>query len=593
MQGAKSVVGLSSDISLSRRVQLAVLAHIRHRHTRYDSLLKETTWQHARKTVEAVCLDIIVKWRGDEENGRDTLDSILREVVVISDSEGEDDSDDEDSDDVILISPLSTGPGQRGADASAVPSAVASENVERPRQVRNASTAVPKTPRRKTPATPGNAKRTAKALRRERKTAKKAKRGFKRYQAAWEQAVDRNRHGQEVENAPPSAGLAMRRSPGYGSYAPTHPDHNAWAQLPCQPSHVHSNSHVIYVGPARRPEATNPEFAQVDGQYPAGPPGMRLGGHSPRPVQPRVGEERAPIMTRSRTNPSLPVGRNHGPNYQDLLVPSIEGPSPSAMAPQFVRPLPSRKRARDESPEHSAGYPPPQHAPLAYHAEAVQDGQVKRRRVVSDRDGMAVPHSDPYIRSPPLHRGHDQREPETRQPLSYHPLDPSQGLPDPPSGQVYYERHPQPVETRERPVIVRQPNVAPPRGSEIIELRRGVQESPSYRNYHRTEPVPVPPGECRDASISAAHPPERHDQAHLAPHYPVYEYPSGPQQTQQVQRPSAQPIFVRTVEPRIMEAQPRGNTRDNRYAAPGDGIPAQRREELPAQYPRRGRSLEP
>ncbi|SPO03877.1 uncharacterized protein DNG_06560 [Cephalotrichum gorgonifer] len=104
------VVGLIQDISLSRRVQLAVLAHIRHRHTRYDALLRETTWQHARKTVEAVCLDMIVKWRGDEENGRDNLDSILREVVVISDSE-EDEDDDEsdlDSDELTIISPPKT-----------------------------------------------------------------------------------------------------------------------------------------------------------------------------------------------------------------------------------------------------------------------------------------------------------------------------------------------------------------------------------------------------------------------------------------------------------------------------------------------------
>lgn len=585
------MVGLSNDISLSRRVQLAVLAHIRHRHTRYDSLLKETTWQHARKTVEAVCLDIIVKWRGDEENGRDTLDSILREVVVISDSEGEDDSDDEDSDDVILISPRSIGPGPRGFNASAVPGVVETENVERPRQARNASTTAPKTARRKTPATPGNAKRTAKAVRRERKAAKKAKRGFKRYQAAWEQAVDRNRHGQEMEPAPLSAGLASRRSPDHGSYAPTHPDHNTRAQPSHQPGHAHSNSHVIYLGPARRPETTNPGFAQVEGQYTAGPPSVPLDGQiSPRPVQPRVGEERAPIMTRSLTNPSLPVGRNPGLNYQDLLVPSIERPSPSAMAPQFVRPLPSRKRARDESPEHSAGYPPPQHFPLAYPAEAVQDGQAKRRRVVSDRDGMA----DPYVRSPPHHRGHIQREPETRHPVPHHPLNPSWGLQDPRPGQVYYERQPQPVETRERPIIVRQSNVvASSQGSEITELRRGVQEPPSYRSYHPAEPIPVPPSEYREGPVSAVHHPERRDQAPLAPYYPVHEYPSGPHQAQQVQRPSAQPIFVRTVEPRTVEARPRGGTRDNRYAVPGPEIPAQRREELHAQYPRRGRSLEP
>ncbi|CAI4218196.1 unnamed protein product [Parascedosporium putredinis] len=77
------VVGLCPELTLSRRVQLA----------------------RARKTVESVCLDIIVKWRGDEENGRDQLDTILREVVVISDSEDDDEETGEDSDVPVVISP--------------------------------------------------------------------------------------------------------------------------------------------------------------------------------------------------------------------------------------------------------------------------------------------------------------------------------------------------------------------------------------------------------------------------------------------------------------------------------------------------------
>lgn len=82
-------VGTQSNIPLSRRVQLAVLAHIRHNHTRYDKLLRETSWINARKVVEPVCLDVILKWRGDEETGRDQMDEILREVVIISDSESD------------------------------------------------------------------------------------------------------------------------------------------------------------------------------------------------------------------------------------------------------------------------------------------------------------------------------------------------------------------------------------------------------------------------------------------------------------------------------------------------------------------------
>ncbi|OAA67241.1 hypothetical protein SPI_01817 [Niveomyces insectorum RCEF 264] len=91
------LVGLARGITLSRRVQLAVLAHIRHTHTRYDQLLRETSYANARKAVESLCLDILVKWRGDEETGRDQLDEILREVIVISDTESEDeDAEEED-----------------------------------------------------------------------------------------------------------------------------------------------------------------------------------------------------------------------------------------------------------------------------------------------------------------------------------------------------------------------------------------------------------------------------------------------------------------------------------------------------------------
>lgn len=88
------MVGLAPDIPLSRRVQLAALAHIRHTHTRYDALLREADYITARATVQDLCLNIMVKWRGDEETGRDQLDEVLREVVVISDSEDSEDSTD-------------------------------------------------------------------------------------------------------------------------------------------------------------------------------------------------------------------------------------------------------------------------------------------------------------------------------------------------------------------------------------------------------------------------------------------------------------------------------------------------------------------
>ena len=87
-------MGLAEGIPLARRVQLAANAHIRHVHTRYDDLLRQTDWYNARRLVEPVCLEVIMKWRGDEETGRDQLDEILREVVLIPDSDDEEEAKD-------------------------------------------------------------------------------------------------------------------------------------------------------------------------------------------------------------------------------------------------------------------------------------------------------------------------------------------------------------------------------------------------------------------------------------------------------------------------------------------------------------------
>lgn len=565
------------------------MAHIRHRHTRYDALLKETTWQHARKTVEAVCLDMIVKWRGDEENGRDTLDSILREVVVISDSEGDDESDADDSDELVLISPQSAGPRSRDVTASAVSNAMAVVNLGPPRQTKNAPTA--KQTSRKTPTTPARPKRTAKALRRERKAAKKATRGFKRYQDAWEKAVDRNRHEQETGDVPPSAGLAPQRSPGYVAHASTRPDYNT----PLQPPRP--NSHVIYVGPAGRSEPTNLEPVRVDGSVPTRTPNCLPDAQiSPRPVQHRVGGTHAPIMTRSLTNPPMPVRGSQGSRYQDLLVPSIEGPAPTAMAPQFVRALPPRKHARDESPGYPAGYPPPQPYTPVHPTEPVQDGHVKRRRVISDRDSMEVPRLDPYSRNPlQPHHGYTQREPEIRPRVSYPTLDSARGMRNPAPSQVYYERRPEPVGMRQHPIALQQPIGAVSQNGESMELRTTSQEQPSYPSYHPAERIPEPRGDYRGVPAPVFHA-DHHNHSPRASHYSGHQYQSGHYEPRQVQRPTAQPIFVRTVEPRIAEVQPRGATREGRYATPGDTVPSQRWEEVPASranYPTRGHSLEP
>lgn len=78
-----------------RRAQLAVIAHIRHTYTDYDSLLRQVQYNEARRRVEKRCLDRLIRWRGDDDDAGD-MDDVLREVIVIpDDDEEEDDEGDE------------------------------------------------------------------------------------------------------------------------------------------------------------------------------------------------------------------------------------------------------------------------------------------------------------------------------------------------------------------------------------------------------------------------------------------------------------------------------------------------------------------
>ena len=189
-------VGLQSNIPLSRRVQLAVLAHIRHTHTRYDKLLKETSWMNARKAVEPVCLDVLVKWRGDEETGRDQMDEILREVVIITDSEDEDSSDDESSEEGEVTS---------GSSPEA-PSLPISRDQQR--SFESTGHAKPLGPNGLYPVSVSSNPTASLPLRESQKLQKhkKAQRGFKRYQAAWEDALNRR---QESSARPANAGTPI------------------------------------------------------------------------------------------------------------------------------------------------------------------------------------------------------------------------------------------------------------------------------------------------------------------------------------------------------------------------------------------------
>ncbi|KAG4266336.1 hypothetical protein FPRO04_05899 [Fusarium proliferatum] len=313
----KEKVGLSEDITLARRVQLAVLAHIRHTHTRYDTLLRETTWQNARKVVEALCLDTLVKWRGDEESGRDQLDEILREVVVISDSEGEESGNESDSS-IEEVVHQSTNP---------IPS----------RPVQNVSgQAGPghhQSPRlNQGPRTPATPKPKGKVKKTKRKTSaeKKGQRGFKRYQAAWQEAIDRSRNVQEPAPQSPQ-GPSPQYTRGQPPPKALVPLGN---ELPA-PSQLRIVSGGAGPAPYENGYVGKP-------QYPANGHFISSGPQVARKVK-------SPFYD-APASAHPPVSRV-ADRLQDMLVQSIEPASPDTMKPSFVRAVPPRGQDfRNEPP---------------------------------------------------------------------------------------------------------------------------------------------------------------------------------------------------------------------------------------------------
>ncbi|KAK0747578.1 hypothetical protein B0T21DRAFT_379595 [Apiosordaria backusii] len=220
-------VGLAADITLSRRVQLAVLAHIRHNHTRYDQLLKETSWVNARKAVESLCLDYLVKWRGDEETGRDQLDEILYEVIVISDSESDDEDDEDDDEDDSSDTSVADEDDQAEVNWRHSPNRASQL---RPHHLATHPAVRPATEQPRGDSAPRVARAERSAIKKnqqkDRKAAKWAQRGFSRYQAArdvaWSQAVERQRL-EPQESRPSAALMANGRSASHGPLRIEHP----------------------------------------------------------------------------------------------------------------------------------------------------------------------------------------------------------------------------------------------------------------------------------------------------------------------------------------------------------------------------------
>ncbi|KAK3304254.1 uncharacterized protein B0T15DRAFT_234100 [Chaetomium strumarium] len=320
-------VGLAPDVTLSRRVQLAVLAHIRHNHTRYDQLLRETSYVNARKAVESLCLDILVKWRGDEETGRDQLDEILCEVVVISDSES-DESDNEEEDGASTTSSADESSVDGEEQEHALPSrtTVPSVNVFPNPSTTNGSRA------EGFPRAGHVPQKVAKPSRKDRRAAKWAQRGFHRYQAArdqaWHQAVERQRLKDHASTQ--STGVvAVEKSPTHRPQPwrvgePALPDRGiASARSPVESSHngqqVHSASY--------RSEDANSRLQRF--AYRPTYPQPQEG-----PAQQDVPDSRLRPIVGSRTlrygTPETELVSYHGQDFKDYPVPSIEPTSPQS-----------------------------------------------------------------------------------------------------------------------------------------------------------------------------------------------------------------------------------------------------------------------
>ncbi|KAH7356828.1 hypothetical protein BKA65DRAFT_534611 [Rhexocercosporidium sp. MPI-PUGE-AT-0058] len=386
-------VGLQAGIPLSRRVQLAVLAHVRHTHTRYDKLLRETTWMNARKAVEPVCLDILIKWRGDEETGRDQMDEILREVVIITDSEDEDDSSEEDSSDEEgeVTSVSSTEP----------PTQPNSRNQQRPPVAQPRPSANIPAP---VPATQTNSSAISSRTRAKDPREKKEQRGFKRYQAAWQDAINRRQAPrshtgtpyQESEVGRPQSMIAAhagspRYTLGESSRAePIYIQHRPSGPLRSEVNVPHSERAVYYpdVPHQHHESPRNVPYQSVPQQF----------GATGNSQYPTMGYQPPQVVRRS------PV--KHG--LQDFLVPSIETVSSDVSSPRIHEWNGPRAHDAHDAINRSRVVGTRAQTPAAHQVIVIDDDSphVKRRRLVRDDESghfRPLPSRDHSVHVPASH----------------------------------------------------------------------------------------------------------------------------------------------------------------------------------------------
>ncbi|KAF7892249.1 uncharacterized protein EAF01_010329 [Botrytis porri] len=303
-------VGLQADLPLARRVQLAVLAHIRHTHTRYDKLLKETSWINARKAVEPVCLDVLVKWRGDEETGRDQMDEILREVVIITDSDDEDDGSDEDDDSVESSDEGDTSIGSAALALQDGPQRRQPLGVEQGSyaNVAGPSDSIASHTRSRVMQNEG--------LRRPQPR-------FKRYQAAWDEAVNRGQNNPLESNGRSIQGYEASMRPTQPNDAP-HYQEMPRRQAPIATSHPHTELEYLYCD--AEPRRSVPPEQQIRHYYQ---------------------QERAPSRTLLRRNEVTVRPLHDRPAFQPPRFDTVPQVSRDPRSQGVVRASPTRSGFQD------------------------------------------------------------------------------------------------------------------------------------------------------------------------------------------------------------------------------------------------------
>ncbi|KAI1388863.1 uncharacterized protein F4822DRAFT_404191 [Hypoxylon trugodes] len=483
-------VGMAKELTLARRVQLAAIAHIRHTHTRYDDLLKQTSWANARRAVEKPCLDIIVKWRGDEETGRDQLDEILREVIEISDTE-------EDSEDETPYAEPTLTPRVGTMPAGELPRYAAE-----PLPLELASHQPSSQAHRREPSVPGvltstRQKAIAKA---EKRTARKTQR-FRRYAAAAEAlagVVDDQRSRDNVPIMVPRGAAPMDSARRPGSVHTINSSREPTVAARGTPDIEQMPRHFELRTDSQR-------FNRAPGErIPTIPRGIETNGYaSPRPLN-ELGDHRPKV---GHVQPSY--SHPHGPlspvrnGLQDMVLQSIEPASP-------VTP----RKAQDSS---RIVYREPQRfveAPRVYRPIHEPMGSGPRPwspRVVSSGNGsVAMPHRTDYpprdfgTRTGPAfveidrqNRGEDLRhapaEYFTDRPLS--PYRPTSDLPahnrlQPlPSERVAHYSGDVPLRTRPHQVVIDddEPSYRP---RQVVEVRRHPNGDYPIPPLRRGEPAP-------------------------------------------------------------------------------------------------------